>query len=159
MNWTSANLVKIYEPFVAPESSIYEVSQVIIQEAKKLTGSKYGLAATIDPNLQLIDGTMVSGSPPNFEGISQFQFPINSEGKNIGLLRKSLETKKPLIDNSPHENPNFGYVPDGYPELENILIVPVLLAEKLVGIITLTNASDNYTKDDLMLLGLLFYAL
>lgn len=157
----SQSLAKIYEPFVAPESSIYEVSQVIIQEAKKLTGSKYGLAATIDPNLQLIDGTMVSGSPPNFEGISQFQFPINSEGKNIGLLRKSLETKKPLIDNSPHENPNFGYVPDGYPELENILIVPVLLAEKLVGIITLTNASDNYTKDDLDAIERLanFYAL
>ena len=61
----------------------------------------------------------------------------------------------------PHENPNFGYVPDGYPELENILIVPVLLAEKLVGIITLTNASDNYTKDDLDAIERLanFYAL
>ena len=82
MNWTSANpWPRSTNLFVAPESSIYEVSQVIIQEAKKLTGSKYGLAATIDPNLQLIDGTMVSGSPPNFEGISQFQFPINSEEK------------------------------------------------------------------------------
>ncbi|HHY00804.1 MAG TPA: PAS domain S-box protein [Methanothermobacter sp.] len=143
------SLANIYAPLVAPKSTIYEVGQVIIQEAQKLTGSKYGFAAALDSSLQVIDNTVAMGVADDYEGNMRVEFPINSEGKYYGLLMNALKNKQSFLDNSPQKNIDFAYIPPGDPELENMLVVPVLLAEKLVGVITLTNTADIFTRDDL----------
>ncbi|HOI41215.1 MAG TPA: PAS domain S-box protein, partial [Methanobacterium sp.] len=156
------SLANIYAPLVSPETTIKDVGQVIIGEAKKLTESTYGFAAALDPtSLQVIDGTETINVPDGYEGELAVHLPTNSEGEYTGLLVHALKTKKSLLENSPQKNPEFAYVPNGNPELENILVVPVVLAEELVGLIALTNSPDDFTEDDLDAIERLavFYAL
>lgn len=156
------SLANIYAPLVSPETTIKDVGQVIIGEAKKLTESTYGFAAALDPtSLQVIDGTETINVPDGYEGELAVHLPTNSEGEYTGLLVHALKTKKSLLENSLQKNPEFAYVPNGNPELENILVVPVVLAEELVGLIALTNSPDDFTEDDLDAIERLavFYAL
>lgn len=156
------SLANIFAPLVSPESTIKDVGQVIIAEAQKLTGSTYGFSAALEAtSLEVIEGTIAIRVSEGYEGDMDVKFPINSEGEFSGLLVNSLKTKKAFFDNSPQENSDFSYVPNGYPELRNILVVPVILAEDLVGVIALTNNSDDFTGDDLDAIERLavFYAL
>jgi PAS domain S-box-containing protein len=156
------SLANIFAPLVSPESTIKDVGQVIIAEAQKLTGSTYGFSAALEAtSLEVIEGTIAIKVPEGYVGDMDVKFPINSEGEFSGLLVNSLKTKKAFFDNSPQENSDFSYVPNGYPELRNILVVPVVLAEDLVGVMALINSPDDYTGDDLDAIERLavFYAL
>lgn len=156
------SLANIFAPLVSPESTIEDVGLVIIDEAQKLTGSTYGFSAALDStSLQVIEETVAIRVPEGYVGDMNVKYPINSEGEFYGLLFNSLKTKKAFFDNSPQKNPDFSYVANGYPELRNILVVPVVLEEDVVGVIALTNNSDDFTGDDLDAVERLavFYAL
>lgn len=156
------SLANIYAPLVSPESTIEDGGHVIINEAEKLTGCTYGFSAALNStSLQVIDDTVAIKVPEGYEGVMEVQLPINSDGEIDGIVVHALKTKKSFIDNSPIENPNFTYLPNGYPELRNIVVVPVVLAKELVGVITLVNAPDGFSNDDLDAIERLavFYAL
>lgn len=143
------SLNKIYAPLVSPQSSIKDVGQVIIEEAKTLTESSFGLVAVFDStNRKLIEESLAIILPEDYQG--DFDLPLHVEEYD-SMLINAIISKKSFINNSPIENIDFGKALKTLktPKLKNVLVVPVVLGEELVGVIALSNSPNEYTEDDL----------
>lgn len=153
------SLANIYAPLVSPSSTIEDVGQVILEEAKKLTESPYGFVSMIDQSRTDNFKQSLTINAPDSENLI-LHLTDNNKNTSAGLLNY-LRSKKPILTNSPDEDPFYEEIPPDHVKLVKLLSMPVFLGEDLVGQITLANATRDYTKDDLDAIERLavFYAL
>jgi len=130
-------------------TTIDEVCELVLNHAKKITGSQFGYVGYIDPATGFLQcPTMTT------EVWERCQID-NKKGvfkKFTCLFGWVLTEGKPLICNDPANDSRSKGTPEGHIPIEQFLSVPAILQEKVVGQIALANPGRDYIEDDLQLL-------
>ena len=149
----TAALSHLYAPLVSIGTSFAGYAQVVLEQARQLTGSGHGYVATIDPqtgDLQPHTHTHMRGMDCRLpEGVSKTVFPLGEDGCYPCLWGAALNNREGFYTNTPGNHPMAMGVPSGHISLENFLSVPVMLGDELVGQIALANKPERYTFHDL----------
>jgi signal transduction histidine kinase/ABC-type uncharacterized transport system substrate-binding protein len=130
-------------------TTIDEVCELVLNHAKKLTGSQFGYVGYIDP----VTGSLQCPSRTT-EGWEKCQID-NKRGvfkKFTCLFGWVLTEGKPLLCNDPANDSRSKGTPEGHISIEKFLSVPAILQEKVVGQIAIANPGRDYIEDDLELL-------
>ncbi|MGE5342663.1 MAG: ATP-binding protein [Candidatus Omnitrophota bacterium] len=146
-------LAILYKRLVSPHSTIEEISNVILEHVKRLTGSQHGFVAYIEETTRdMIACTMTEMMEDQCritgEG-RRIVFPIDSDGHYPSLWGHPLNIGQPIFTNSPSEHPASTGVPADHIPIERFLGVPAMLGDEMVGEIALANPLRDYTDQDL----------
>lgn len=140
------------------QTSLDEFSYHVLETAKRLTKSKYGFVGYLDPQTGwLICPTM------NREIWHECQIPNKTVTfeKFHGLWGWVLTNKKSILCNDPQTDSRATGTPPGHIPIRRFLSAPALIADRLLGKISLANAAEDYDQIDLDTVERLaaFYAL
>jgi PAS domain S-box-containing protein len=147
-------LAELYKPLISPTTSIEQMTILILNHARKLTGSVHGYVSSIDPGTgnnvshtltEMMKGDQCKVSPDD----QRIVFPRGDDGFYGGLSGYSLNTLEPFLTNSPETHPASKGIPEGHIHIKRFLSVPVKLGQELVGQISLANKEKDYTERDL----------
>ncbi|MDZ7698259.1 MAG: GAF domain-containing protein [Deltaproteobacteria bacterium] len=129
--------------------SIEDVSSLILDGAKHLTGSSIGYAGYIDETT----GHLIC---PTFT--KEVWDKCRMEKKSIafkefnGLWGWVLKNKRPIVSNQVRADPRSEGTPNGHLPIRQFLSNPALTGDKLVGQIALANPKKDYDRRDLALI-------
>lgn len=161
----NAALSTLYKPLVSPFSSILDITDIVLDQARWLTGSEYGYVSTIDPKTgDNVGHSLVRMLPDDWDSDEKHRriaFPRGADGLYHKLWGYALNTGEAFYTNAPASHPASGGTPEGHVPLTRFLSMPVLLDKKVVGQIALANADRDYNDRDLEAISRLaeFYAL
>ena len=161
----TAALSDLYKPLICLGSTIQDITNIVLDRAKSLTGSMHGYVSSIDSiSGEVIGHTfteMLKGACAIPEQEHGFKLLKKTDGVYAGLWGHSLNTGEAFFTNSPRSHPSYSGYPAGHIPIERFLSVPVMLEEKLVGQIALANPASDYTEQHLEAVRRLaeFYAL
>lgn len=132
--------------------SLKEISDIVLEEATKLTESKYCYVAYVDPkngDSVGISFTKMTSECDMYEEMGEARFPVRKDGTYGGLLGYSLDTGKSFYtqDVTTHEAAHG--IPDGHTPVKQFLSVPVFSTGKLTGQIVLGNPKQDYADQEL----------
>ncbi|HNW43410.1 MAG TPA: PAS domain S-box protein [Elusimicrobiales bacterium] len=129
-----------------PAVSLEEIARTVLDEARRLTGSRLGFAGYIDPatgSLQV--PTVTDGFRKNSLAKKADIVP----GEFTGLWGWVLKNKKPLLTNCAAEDRRAAGTPRSGVKIERFVSAPALSEKKLIGIIALANPRADYRPDAL----------
>ena len=146
-------LAELANSLIDSQKSIEMVADIVLQQARRLTGSAHGYVAAVDPET----GDMVSytlthmmGSECGIHATEQTAvFHALPDGTYPGLWGYVLNTGRGFYTNAPSKHAASRGVPDGHIPLDNFLAVPALVDGRAVGQIALANRPDGYGDRDL----------
>jgi PAS domain S-box-containing protein len=144
----NAAIAELSSALILPKP-IEDISWTVLEHAKHFTRSGFGYVGFIDPDTgYLVSVTMTRDiwdtcHVPDKEIIFK---------KFSGLWGWVLENRKPLLTNSPAQEPMSSGTPPGHIPISRFISVPAMLGERLVGQIALANSERDYTEDDLTLM-------
>lgn len=126
--------------------SMDDISDKVIKEAERLTGSDCGFASYIDP----ATGWLIAATRTR-DIWDRCRVPDKSTVfKNFtGLWGWVLKNKKPLLTNNAPADRRSGGTPDGHIKIEKLLAAPAVFNRKLTGLLALANPRRSYTARDL----------
>jgi PAS domain S-box-containing protein len=130
--------------------SIDDISYVVLENARRLTGSRYGYVGYIETDTGYIISPTLSRDIWEQCGIEDKAIVFS---EFTGLWGWVLNNRKPLLTNAPQEDPRSTGVPAGHIPIERFVSVPALLGGALVGQIALANSDREYTEKDLEVLN------
>ncbi len=138
--------------YISQSFSLKEISDIVLEEAVKLTESKYCYVAYVDPKNKDSVGisfTKMTSECDMYEEIGEARFPVRKDGTYGGLLGYSLDTGKSFYtqDVTIHEAAHG--IPEGHVPVKQFLSVPVFSSGKLTGQIVLGNPKEDYTNKEL----------
>ena len=149
----SAALADLYGPLSAPPTSMEAIAGLVLDQARRLTGSAHGFVATIDPvTKDLLAHTladMPAGQCAAADAERRGVFSRDPDGRYPTLWGHALNTRKSFFTNVPEQHPAAQGASAGPISPVRFLAVPVLFGDELVGQIALANAPINYTDADL----------
>lgn len=157
LQWESslnASLARLSKALISQDESLTQVSQLVLDEAKSLTGSDFGFVAEIDPESKsLISYTlseMMAGGQCDISGPERrVEFPIGEDGSYPMLWGHALNTRRPFYTNNSHSHPASGGLPEGHVRFQSFLAAPVMFHNKLYGLVALANRQRLFTPKDL----------
>ena len=142
-------------PLQSPNYTILDLSRVVHEKARTLTGSRHAYVTETDPvtgdqifltlNEMLNKGCQIEGPIP-------LRFPVGDDGLYPGLWGQALNTRASFFTNDPSKHVSSKGLPAGHIPLKNFLSVPVIRDQMLVGQIAIANAPKNYTETDIEIL-------
>jgi two-component sensor histidine kinase len=152
-----AALSVLYRPLISADSTIREMADSVLEQARLLTSSEFGFVAALDET----GSNRIHAVTRMPAGGRTFKLARDNDGGQAGLRGHCLNTGKPFFTNSPRSHPSFNGYPDWHPDIERFLSVPVLLEGRTAGQIALANADRDYSERDLRALKRLagFFAL
>ncbi len=121
--------------------SFDEIAKLVLDEAKRLTYSRFGYVGYIDA------------------AAGHIVFPTLTKEiwDTCQVDDKNFVFEKPLLSNSPAVDPRYlGTIP-GHIPINRFLSVPAVIGEKLVGQVALANSSRDYTDLDLEIVERISY--
>lgn len=127
-------------------ASIDDISYLILKHAKHLTNSAFGFVGYIDP----VTNYLVC---PTFTRDIWEECQVAD--KDIvfktftGLWGWVLQNRKPLLTNTPADDPRSSATPPGHVPIHRFLSAPALIGETLVGQVSIANADSDYTNREL----------
>ena len=129
-------------------ASIDEISDLILEHAKRLTASEYGYVGYMDRDT----GDLVLPAGPK-EGWDPCQNQDEKEKftRLEGLCLWVKENRAPLMANSPNGDAWYSGVSPGHMPVENFLSAPAVIGDVLVGQVALANSKRGYRNRDLEL--------
>lgn len=149
-----AALSRLYRPLISPRSSFADIADAVLAEARALTESRHGFVSTIDPETGDNVGHTLTAMREDAcrmpDGERKTVFRRGPDGRYPGLGGHALNTRRGFFTNDPARHPEANGAPEGHARLERFLSVPVLLADHLVGQISLANPPSDYTDRDLL---------
>ena len=133
------HLEELYLAF--PAISLEEISRTVLDEARRLTGSRFGFAGYINPatgwlTIPAITGEAWKSAPHTGKELVFKEFN--------GLWGWVLKKKKPLLTNSAASDPRSGGLPGGHIKIEKFAAAPAVSGKKLIGILALANPAGDY---------------
>lgn len=127
-------------------SSIEEISSIVLEHASALTGSRVGYVGYIDPDT----GNLIC---PTLRGKIWDRCRVRDKDvvfKDFrGLWGWVLNNRKPLITNAPASDPRASGTLDGHMTIKRFLSVPALFKDNLLGQVSVANAKQDYTEEDI----------
>ena len=149
----NSTIARLYTPLIAPTSTIEDVALAILDGAKGLTGSKAGFVGLIDlANRDMIAFGLTQMMVEECavpEEQQRIRFPIGPDGSYSALWGYALNAKKGFYTNAPATHPASRGTPDGHTPLAQLLAVPALVGEEVVGQVAVANPGRDYTERDL----------
>ena len=143
-------VLRIISLLLREDLDLEAVSDAVLEEAKRLTGSEYGFVGTIDQETgELVGHTLRKGCAL---GSTATRFAPGPDGEYRSLFGHALNTRTPFFTNSPSSHPASRGPPAGHIPVKQFLAVPVLLDARYrpLGIIALANPEEGrYDADDL----------
>jgi len=128
-----------------PDISIEEISRAVLDEARRLTGSRFGFAGYIDPatghmlvpsfTTETWDHCRMKERPAVF---TQFS----------GLWGWVLKSKKTLLTNRAREDRRSRGIPHGHIRIDKFLGAPAMSGRKMLGILALANPQRDFGPED-----------
>lgn len=131
------------------QSTISEISTLVLDCAKRLTDSMFGYAGYIETEA----GVLVCPTMTR-EVWQMCQVPDKDVifKKFGGLWGWVLSNKKPILTNSVPDDPRSTGLPQGHIAIHRFLSVPALIEGNLVGQLAVANSAYDYSEQDLALL-------
>ena len=151
-------------PLLSPNYTILDLSRVVHEKVKALTGSRHAYVTETDPvtgdQIFLTINEML-GKDCRIEGPIPVRFPVGEDGLYPGLWGHSLNTRTSFFTNDPSGHVCSKGLPEGHLPLKNFLSVPVIHDQMLVGQIALANSPQDYTETHIEIVERLskYYAL
>ncbi|CAB1060005.1 Two-component system sensor histidine kinase [Olavius sp. associated proteobacterium Delta 1] len=138
--------------------SLEEFSYLVLENAKRLTQSKYGFVGYMDPQTGSFICPTLSRDIWHECQVPDKTFRFE---KPCGLWGWVLENKKPIICNEPSDEIISTGTPPGHIPIQRFLSAPALIGQRLFGQIALANATAEYDENDLKMVVPLaaFYAI
>ena len=141
-------LAELSNALIKSDSTIEDISNLVLEFAQALTNSDHGFVSSIDlVNRDNVGHTLTQMMPDcAVTGKDQrIAFPIGPDGKYPSLWGHALNNGKPFYTNSPRKHPKANGLPDGHVPLDNYLSVPAIAHGEIVGQISLANTPGGYT--------------
>jgi len=145
----NAAIAALSKALLSP-ASLEDISYLVLQEAKRLTGSELGYVGYIDPETgDLVCPTLTRDVwesclvPEKDFTFKEFR----------GLWGWVLNNKEPVLINRPYEDPRSTGTPEGHVPIQSFLSTPAVIGEILVGQIALANSTRDYTERELRLIA------
>ncbi len=146
-------LAELADALIDPSFSIEEVADLVLAQARQLTGSEHGYVSSIDPETgEMIAHTlthMMAGQcrmPPDQQRIV---FPRRPDGSYPALFGHALNTGQGFYTNDACRHPASTGLPEGHISIRNFLTVPALVGYRVVGQIALANSDHEYCDREL----------
>ena len=127
-------------------ASVDDISDLIVEHAKRLTNSAFGFVGYIDPETNYLV------CPTHTRDIWQQCQIANKDivfKKFTGLWGWVLTNRKPLLTNAPVDDPRSSGTPPGHVPIHRFLSAPALIGETLVGQVSVANKDYDYTNREL----------
>jgi len=134
-----------------PDSSLKEVSDVVMEAVKSLTSSENCYIAYVDPENRDSVGISFShmtGECSMYAERGEARFKVRKDGSYGGLLGYSLDTGESFYVRDPALHPAAHGMPEGHVPVSQFLSVPVTYQGRIVGQIVLGNPSKDYTSHE-----------
>jgi len=130
-------------------AAIEDISILVLDHAKRLTGSKYGYVGYIEPETgYLICCTMTRDIWDNCK-VKDKDIVYKRFGDLGGWV---IRNKKSLLTNTPAQDPRSAGTPPGHIPIDRVIAAPAIFNEMLVGLVTLANSPRDYREQDLALI-------
>ncbi len=127
-------------------TSIEDVSALVLDYARQITGSEFGYVGYIDLQTGHLVSATLTGDIWEACRVQDKKF-VFSEFK--GLWGWVLEHRQSLLCNDLASDPRSTGIPTGHVTIRRFLSVPALLGERLLGQVALANAPQDYHDQDL----------
>jgi PAS domain S-box-containing protein len=142
---------KLAKTLTANISSLDDIARAVHGWALRLTGSRYGFTASIDPETGASRGHTLSDMMG--EGACQVRegslsFARGPDGYP-GLWGHALNTGVSFYTNEAPNHPTARGVPEGHVPVSRFLAVPAIFENRIKGLIALANPERDYTDQDL----------
>ena len=150
LSWESeANgaMAKLSKTLLQP-ASIEEISFLLLDYAKRLTGSAFGYVAYIDPQTGYLVSPTLTKDIWEVCRVPDKDIVFEKFG---GLWGWVLNSRKPLLTNTPANDPRSTGTPEGHIPIRRFLSVPAIIGDTLVGQVALANSERDYCDRDLKL--------
>ncbi|QJA05431.1 GAF domain-containing protein [Thermosulfurimonas marina] len=122
----------------APEKTLEEISRELVRDLKELTGSQ--LAA-----VGVYSETKKRWYFPNFVGLNncglKSYFAVSRLG---GVFEKVFREKRPYVSNALSRDPHHRGLPEGHVPIKRVLIHPVVVKDRIKGLMMVANAPRRY---------------
>ena len=123
-----------------------EISYLVLQYARGFTDSRFGFVGYIDPQTGYLVAPTMTRDVWDSCQVEDKDIVLKKFG---GLLGWVLDHRRPLITNSPSDDPRSSGTPEGHIPITRFLSAPALIGDTLVGTVGLANAERDYTEQDL----------
>jgi GAF domain-containing protein len=133
-------------------SSLKEISDVIWDEARRLTGSEHCYVAFVDPENRDSVGISFShltGGCQAYADMGEARFKVRDDGSYGGLLGYSLDTGESFYTHSSVNHPVAHGLPPGHEPVSQFLSAAVKYEDAVLGQIVLANPEEDYSDDHL----------
>jgi PAS domain S-box-containing protein len=125
-----------------------DVSELVLDHAKRFTGSTFGYVGYIDPQTgHLVCPTMTKGIWDACQ-VPDKSIVFESFG---GLWGWVLEHRQSIVVNDLAADPRSTGTPEGHIPIENFISAPAMIGDALVGQVALANPGRDYTEQDMAL--------
>lgn len=134
------------------QSSLKDISDLILAEATRMTQSKYCYVAFVDPENKDSVGISFSHLTPwcqDYEDMGEARFKVRDDGTYGGLLGYSLDTGDSFYTNDPVNHPVAHGIPSGHEPIHQFLSVAVKYDDDILGQIVLANPEKDYSDLEL----------
>ena len=134
-----------------PNSSLKDISDVIMDESIRLTRSKNCYVAYVDPKNKDSVGISFShmtGECQMYADKGEARFKMRKDGTYGGLLGYSLDTGESFYIHNPSKHPAAHGLPEGHVPVLQFLSVPVKYDDRILGQIVLGNPENDYSSHD-----------
>jgi diguanylate cyclase (GGDEF)-like protein/PAS domain S-box-containing protein len=137
---------EVSERLLSP-TPIAEMSSLVLDRARRLTGSASGLVAHVDERTgRLVPAAMTPDARDMLEA-----HPGAGERfhENSGLWRWVLEERRPIVTSMPGLDPRYRGLPDWHLAVGPFLVVPAIMSGAIVGLVAVANSQSPYVEQDL----------
>jgi PAS domain S-box-containing protein len=145
-------LLKLSQMDSAREKKVYEFS---LQQALKLSNSKYGFLASLNTSQDRLILYAISKEIISSGNCKSQQYPEITLQKG-NYCYKVIKSRKPLIINSFKEPfPLKSCFPEWNHQISRIMLIPIAFHNNILSVLMVADKPSNYNKEDLRQLNLL----
>lgn len=142
------NFFEIFECLISGDNEL--LFNKVLDICKRETGSFHGFIGLLKSDSEMYIPTFknIMDSCKVESGKLYKNVSIGGDDKHFKYLYEtSLKTMKPYFTNNVNSDRFLSDLPKGHIKITNFLSVPILLREKSVGLIALSNSTDDYTDE------------
>ena len=149
----NATASQVKSEYIKYQKDPHRFFDYILSKILELTESEYGFIGEIkvDPStnqkyLKTFALTNISWSQETKKFYEE-NAPTGLEFKNLdSLFGEVIRSEKPIITNDPLNHPSSAGIPDGHPNLDAFMGIPIFQAGKFIGMAGLANKRSGYSQ-------------
>ncbi|MBC7091950.1 MAG: PAS domain S-box protein, partial [Nitrososphaeria archaeon] len=139
----------LIEVLLSQIKDLETVSRIVLRTAMQETGSRNGFVGVIDPVSKALEIKVFEDTGKCLMKKKTSTFYPDENGKYPLLFGYALNEKTAFFTNNPRAHPASKGVSRNHVPIERFMAVPIILNDRLLGLIALANKEKDYTEEDL----------